>query len=245
MTLDLSILGLIALFALAGYRSGAVRQLSLGIGLAASYLLTPSAAALLGPALASRMEWPVSQTTSGLNVALLPLILLAAMMAARLILNALEPGEERGPLDQGLGVPVGAAKGGAILFVLLGLAATMEKPLAKIHFDLAAKTQGSWSMSMARKYNPFTNEYPYTLDSLKKLADAHSDPKAKKELLKDKNFKSLLADPSLKAAFEDSAIQKALRAGDFAALLKNPLIHDLLKNPEIADKLDKLYPLPN
>ncbi|HAM36758.1 MAG TPA: hypothetical protein DEB40_00500 [Elusimicrobia bacterium] len=240
MTLDLLILGLIALFAFAGYHSGAVRQLSLVIGLAAAYAFTKPAAARLGPALAGRMEWPVSQTTSGLNVVMLPVILLAAMLAARLILNLVEPGEERGPLDQGLGVPVGAAKGGTILFALLCLAATLEKPLARIHFDLAAKTQGSRSMAFARKHNPFTNEHPGALDSLKKLAEARSDPKAKKELLKDKAFKSLLADSSLKAALEDSAIQKALRAGDFAALLKNPLIKDLLKNPEIAEKLDKL-----
>jgi membrane protein required for colicin V production len=239
MALDLLILGLIALFAFAGYHSGAVRQLSHWIGLAAAYVLAKPAAAFLGPALAAHMGWPVSQTTSGLNVVMLPVILLTAMSAARLLLNAVEPGEERGPLDQGLGVPVGAVKGGAILFVMLCLAATLEKPLAQIHFDLDAKTQGSWSMAFARNHNPFTPEHPYALDALKKLADARSDPKAKKELLKDNAFKSLLADSNLKAALDDLAIQKALRAGDSAALLKNPLIKNLLGNPEIAGKLNK------
>ncbi|MFA6093403.1 MAG: CvpA family protein [Elusimicrobiota bacterium] len=239
MTLDLLILGLIALFAFAGYHSGAVRQLSLWIGLAAAYLLAKPTSALLSPAVAARMEWPVSQTASGLNVVLLPVILLAVTLAARLLLNALEPGEEQGPLDQGLGVPVGAVKGAAILFVTLCLAATLEKPLARIHFDLAARTQGSWSMAFARKHNPFADEHPYALDALKKLADARSDPKAKKELLKNKAFKSLLSDSNLKAALDDSSVKKALRAGDFAALLKNPLIDGLLKNPDLAGKLNK------
>lgn len=58
MALDLAVIGLITLFAYAGYHSGAVRQLSHGIGLAAAWLLAKPTAALLGPAVAARMGWP-------------------------------------------------------------------------------------------------------------------------------------------------------------------------------------------
>lgn len=182
----------------------------------------------------------MTPATSGLTVVMFPAILLVATLLARLILNMLEPGEERGPLDQGLGAPVGLVKGGAVVFVALCLAATLEEPLARFHFDLGAKTQGSWMMAFARKHNPFAHEYPRALDALKKLSDAHSDPEAKKELLKDRSMKSLLKDKSLKAALEDETIRKALRSEDFAALAGNPLIRKLLENPNVVGKLNKL-----
>ncbi|MEK7232488.1 MAG: CvpA family protein [Elusimicrobiota bacterium] len=169
MTLDLCSLALIGIFALGGYFSGAVRQISHWIGLAAAYLFVRPAAAILEPVATACLGWSAAQNTIiGLNVVLMPVILIVASWAARLILNTLEPGDERGPLDRGIGVLVGAAKGGAVVFVLLCLAVSLEKPLSKIHFDLEAKTRGSSSMAFVREHNLFADERLPALNALKK-----------------------------------------------------------------------------
>ncbi|MBI3550084.1 MAG: CvpA family protein [Elusimicrobia bacterium] len=158
MVLDLMVLLALALFTLAGYRSGAVRQLSHWIGLGAACFLTKPAAALLAPLAAERLGWPAGPAAAGLSVVLYPAILLVSMVTARVILNLLEPGEEQGPLDEALGAPVGAAKGAAFAFVGLCLLANMDEAFARFQIDLPARTKDSVSMRFARQHNPFTHE---------------------------------------------------------------------------------------
>ena len=155
MTLDLMLLGLIVVSALLGYHSGAVRQLSLWVGLVAACFGTQRAAAELGPRLGKAMGWAAVPSPKLMALICFVGLFLAAGMLARLILNLIEPGEERGPLDQGLGVVVGAAKGAAILFSILCLAATFEATLVKWRIDLPKSTQGSTFMSLARSHNIF------------------------------------------------------------------------------------------
>ncbi len=171
MAIDLWMLALLVLFTLAGHSSGAVRQISHWIGLAAAFLFAKPAATLLSPTVAARMNWPPTFAAKILHVVLLLVILLTVGMAARAVLNALEPGEERGPLDQSLGAVVGAAKGGLIVFALLCLGVSLEKTLARMHFDLEAKTRGSVAMAFARKHNLFAHANLPPLEALKTLSD--------------------------------------------------------------------------
>ena len=231
MPLDLGFLSLIAAFAIAGYYSGAVKQLAHWIGLGAALLSTKPAAAMMGPAVAAQMGWGAALVTGVLSTVLFPLIFFIASVVARIILNLIEPGEERGTLDQGLGVVVGGAKGGAIMFALMCLALTFEKPLARVNIDLDAKTRGSYLAAFARGHNIFADSDQSGITALKKMLDENSDPKQRAEFLKNPEFKALLG---------DSAVQDALKSGDASALLKNPAIKKLLENPEIAKKLEKL-----
>ena len=240
MILDLAVIALIGLFAVAGYSSGAVRQISHAIGMIAAYLFSKPAAALLGPALAARLNWPEAQAVSGLSLVLMPVIFIGAALTSRLLLNILEPGDERGPLDQGLGVLVGAAKGGAILFVLLCLTAAGESIFERLNVDIDSATAGSLSMAWARDHNLFARHDPHALDALKKLSQARSDPKARKILLRNQNVKALLSNSSLKAALEDPRLQEALRSGQADLLLKDPSIQKILGDSELVKKLEKL-----
>lgn len=155
MKIDLSILAFVGLVTLHGYRLGAVRQVSHAIGLVAAYLGAQPAAAYWGPTLAARLAWPVGATTSALHIALLPGLFLAACMASRLVLDVIEPGEEQGPLDQGLGALLGAAKGAAMAFLLLCWAVSWQKPLAELRMDLGSRGAGSHCLAFARAHNVF------------------------------------------------------------------------------------------
>lgn len=240
MILDLAVLALIGLSAVTGYSSGAVRQISHAIGLATAYFFAKPAAAYLGPVLAARMNWPQAPAVGGMSLVIAPVILLGAALVSRLILNVLEPGDERGPLDQGLGVVVGAVKGAAILFVLLCLGVSGESLLARMNVDVDKATAGSLSMTLAREHNLFARQDPQALDALKKLSQANSDPKTRKALLRDEDVKALLANSRLKAALEDPQLQKAILSGNADLLLKNPSIQKILGDPELVKKLEKL-----
>src|SRR5581483_3368213 len=131
MQIDLAVIAVVLVSALLGYRSGAVRQLSHWIGIATALVLTKPAAALVAPAVSNLMGWPLNQTARGLQYAMVPVIFLAVGLLSRLLLNLIEPGEERGPIDQALGVGVGLVRGGIFSFAFLCLLVPIEKALAK------------------------------------------------------------------------------------------------------------------
>ena len=167
MHIDLGVLALIGISALLGYRSGAVRQLSHWIAFAAALLLAKPAAALAAPLLASQTEWPAAEHLAGLRIALFPFVFLAANMIARLVLNLLEPGEERGPLDQALGVGVGLVRGFVVCYGLLVAAVYLQKPLSMLGLDLA----GSRTIELARAHDPFAADRPNLKEVERKLGD--------------------------------------------------------------------------
>ncbi len=152
MNFDLGVLALALLCAATGYRSGAVRQVSSWLGLAAAYFCArPLTAAWAGPA-ASSLGWSPGVTMAGLTVTLWVILYMGASQIARVVLNVLEPGEERGPLDKMLGAVAGAGKGGAIALAVVSVLLALEKPLQGLGVDMTKRTEGSHVMAFARQH---------------------------------------------------------------------------------------------
>ncbi|MDX6769412.1 MAG: CvpA family protein [Elusimicrobiota bacterium] len=152
MNFDLLVLVLAALTAVTGYRSGAVRQLSSWIGLAAAYVCARPLAAAWGEGAARWLGWAPVVATVALSATLWVVLYVGASQVARLALNLLEPGKERGPLDQALGAVAGAAKGAAIVLAATSVLVALEKPLAGLGVDMTRRTEGSRVMAFVREH---------------------------------------------------------------------------------------------
>lgn len=238
MKLDLWLLGVVGLFGLMGAFSGALRQVAQWAGLAAAYLLAKPLAAALGPALAPRLGAWGAFAPLGAAAASMPAVYLAVGTLCRLALARLVPAGEKTRADRAAGLAMGAAKGGALVFVLLSVLVSFEEPLAKAGLDLEKQTRGSTAVAFARRRDLFASLKVPALDSAKRLAAARADPAAALALLEDPKIKAALSDPRLKALTSDPALQKALRAGDIAAVVGDPRVQKLLADPELAKALE-------
>lgn len=152
MNLDLAVLALLLMGAVSGYRSGAVRQISGWIGLGAAYFCARPLTALWAEQAASLMGWSRGAAEAGLTVVIWVVMYMGASQISRAALNFIEPGEEKGPLDQLLGAVAGGVKGGAVVLGLVSVLLALEKPLASVGVDMKQRTEGSRVMEFAREH---------------------------------------------------------------------------------------------
>ena len=233
MNLDLWILAGLGAFAAFGFYTGAIQQFSHWIGLAVAYCCAKPIATLLAAALAGRMGWPPGPTVTGLSLVLIPVLLIAATLGARGILNAIIPGKQRNMPDRIAGIFLGAGKAGLIAWVMLAAVLAFEEPLAKSFPGAEAVLNASSAAAFTRKHSLFDTALPSVLDKVRAVADMRDNPELAQALLNDPALKSLLNDPALK---------KALQNGDAADLLENPQIKKLLADPELMKKIESMSP---
>jgi membrane protein required for colicin V production len=206
-TLDLVVLGVLLLFAVAGAFSGALRQLVQLLGVAAGWAAARfGAPRLAGPVLGSRpAPWERAALAAACFVGAVVLVSLLGRAVARRLQG---PGGSPGPADRALGALLGGAKAGLGCWVLLSALALARAPVAL----------GGWSVdvrrsdfgSMAARHNLLEAAAPRQARLLERLFEAVRDPGVKERLRRgDAGLKRALDDPRVKALLE-----RAAREGD-------------------------------
>lgn len=231
MSLDLSILAVLAVFAAVGYFTGAIQQISHLIGIAAAVFCSKPAAAALAPLVAERMHWPPHLTSVGLGAVSMSAILILATLVSRAIINAIIPGPQRNKPDRVAGLVLGAGKAGTLAWVALSAVISFEKPLRRAVPSVEALLEESSAAAFTRKHGFFGAGKLSVLERLEALAALRGDPKAAVALRKDPALKSLLEHPAFKEAMESK---------ESSALLEDPRFKKLLEDPETAGKLEEI-----
>lgn len=250
MNLDLALLALVALLGALGAYTGAIKQLSQWIGLAAAYLLGKPLAAALAPLLAPRLPLPSSMAPAVAALLLLPILYFGVGRGSLWALKKLLAGREKTRGDRFAGFAMGAGKAGALAFLCLSLVFAFEEPLTSAGWDMGALAADSRAAAFARAHNLFSVLELPAVAQAKKLAQARQDPQALLGLLEDPALKGMMQDPALKAMMSDPAFKAmladpaALQRGELpagvTALMDNPEIKKLLDDPELAKKLAEL-----
>ena len=233
MSVDLSLAGLLLVFAVLGAFSGAIRQLSHWAGLALAYFAAGPIALRLTPLLAPKLGLPAI----GVRVVLSSLLFGALYAAGTLLFHGaakkIVPGREGGRTDRGGGFLLGGAKGAALVYVVLSVALFFEKPLAGAFGPLPEPVRESKAVSLARRHNLFeTASFP-ALARIERLMEAARDPKKAR---REPELRRWLDDPRLKALVKDEALVKALRSGDTAALRNVPQLAALFEEIKRAEE---------
>lgn len=251
MTLDLYLAGALLAFGLLGAWSGAIKQFSQWIGLAASYLLAKPLGMALGPLAAKQVSLPPSLGPLLAGGLLFPAIFFSVSLLAHFLLKRAMPERVKTKGDRLAGLGMGAAKAGAMAYVLLSVVLAFEEPLDQAGWDLSKRTDGSRAVSFVRGHNLFSRLHIPALENVRKLASAHGDPQAAMALLATPQIKELLADPKIKAAMDDPRLKSLLQdpelakklgelaggRGNPAELMSDPRIQQLLQDPELAKKM--------
>lgn len=250
MNLDLALLALTALLGALGAYTGAIKQLSQWIGLAAAYLLGKPLAAALAPLLAPRLPLPASLAPAVAALVLLPLLYFGVGRGSLWALKRLLAGREKTRGDRVAGFAMGSGKAAALSFLCLSLVFAFEEPLTSAGWDLPGLAADSRAAAFARAHNLFSVVALPQLEQAKKMAAARSDPQAALALLNDPSLQGMMSDPGIKALMQDPALKAmladpgALQRGELpagvTALMDNPEVKKLLEDPEIAKKLAEL-----
>lgn len=206
MNIDLALLALVAGFAAAGAFSGAIKQASKLVGLAAALLGAKPLAGQLAPLVLKQVSAPPFLVETGLSLAAFPILYFAVSLVTLFVLRRVFKDKELSKADRALGSVLGAAKAAAIGYVALsGVQMFYKGPLLK---DSAAA-------GFAARHNFFKTFQVEQLNALQKLAEgkgqAGGGDAEMKALLESGDTAALLANPEVQKLLNDPAIAAQIK----------------------------------
>ncbi len=227
-TLDLAVLGLLLLFAVAGAFTGALRQLVKLGAVVAGWLAARHLAPLLsGPVLGARPgAWQRGLLAAVCFVAVVLLVGLLGRAVARRLQG---PDGRPGPVDRAAGALLGGVKAGLAAWVLLSALALARGPVVvgSLRLDL----RGSDFGALAARHNLLEAAVPRQARLLERLLQAARDPASRQRLrLGGAEARRLLDDPRVKALMERPAGEGTREA------------EEVLSDPELKALLERLEP---
>jgi membrane protein required for colicin V production len=230
VTLDLAVLGLVLLAAVAGAFGGALRQVLKLAALVAGW----AAARWLAPRLIRELDPPSSAAWALVVAGTFVAGWLAASLLAKAIRRAVQGEEEEpGRLDRLLGALLGAAKGALVAWVFLSLLTLLGGRL--VLGSLRVESRGSRAAALAARHDLFSLTDARTARTARRLVEAWRDPVKRERLLRDPGWSRLLEKSGLKSALERSTGG----AGDAAGAARER-VEDLMADPEVRALLEKL-----
>ena len=225
MTLDLAVLALLALAALYGAMTGALRQLASLSAVVLAVLAARAFSAEVGAGLA-RSVTPVARHLA--PVLLFAGVFALASLAGGLVLRASGVAHAvRGPADRGAGALLGAAKGLLAAWVLLSALV-----LAGDHAPdaLLRRTRGSDFAALARTHNLVRTLDPGAARALERALRVARQVERAGRLARDPDSARLLRDPRI----------RALEQGGAGAPLDPDRTAQVLQDPEIRALVERL-----
>lgn len=218
-TLDLVVLGVLLLFAVAGAIGGALRQLVPLGAVVAGWLAARHLPARLAPALlgARPPAWERAALAAGCFVA----AAVVASLVGRAVTRRLHgPDGHPGPVDRAVGALLGGSKAALGCWVLLSALALARGPITL--GGLKLDVRGSDFGSLAARHNLLEAAAPRQAALLERLIAATRDPAVRERLRRgDPEVRRLLEDPRVKALLERSA--EAGARGDAGGLAEEEL----------------------
>ncbi len=187
MTLDLAVLAVLAVAALLGTATGALRQL---VSLAAVGLGVAAARAFAHP-----VGEGLARTFSSAGRGLAPILLflggfaLASLAGAAILRGTGVARVVRGPADRAVGALLGGAKGALAVWALLSALALAGKSLPA---PLASPARGSDFAALARAHNLIVRIDPDAARTLQRALDAARRARAEGRLARDPDSARLL-----------------------------------------------------
>lgn len=235
MTFDLFLAGVVALFGLLGLLSGALGQLRHWLGLALAALAARPLAARLAPRAAASLGLSTAAADVALSGVFFAVLYVIGMLAARRLLMKLFHDRQNGAGDRAFGFGLGAAKGAALLFVLLSLLIFFEGPLTKALGTPPAPVRESRAVAFVRRHDLFDAVPVAASTRLQKLIEAAKSPGGLQDMGGEPELRRMLEDPRLKAALQDGDLSRALKSADLSSLRGDPRLKALLDDPRLAE----------
>ena len=239
MTVDVIIYVILGLWALIGFASGFLKQISHAVSLVVAVVL----ARPVGEGIAEVLV----QRQGGLPSAAVVIGTLAAGVGIYIIAKVLfwivnsflgSSGAKKSLASRLSGAAISAGKAGVGIWLLVCLLLKSSGMNITLPWDLTTRLEeSSVATWMARTYNPLEE---LRIDStMGKLRQVSEDPQALRELSSDPKVAEFLGKLKTKmaASAKDEKVRQAARSGDAAAMVKSARMRDLLGDSDLIKSL--------
>jgi membrane protein required for colicin V production len=223
VVLDLSVIALLAVAAVLGASTGALRQsVQLGAALI-GWLAARHLSAPVGRGLEAHLPRALARPAAGVLLFLGGFAL--ASLLGHLLLRATRLSRAvRGPADRGGGALLGGAKAALAVWVLLSALALLGRPVGP--FD----PRGSDCAALASAHNVLVQFDPESARALRRLLHAARDPRQAERAASDPAARRLLSDPRVRALDPEAANPETV----------SPQAQRVLDDPEIQALIRRL-----
>ncbi len=240
MTIDLIILGLVLLFAVAGAITGGAKQIANVVALAVAWYVSRKLGTYVGPKMAAALGGvPLLLGTVAGTVLLFITVLVVVRYALTYFLQRLfgGPNPEKRGVDNAIGFLLGGARVAIIAYVVLSALVFAEQYIVIAGKRLGVSPRDSVCFGLARRYNLFEMTQFAAVKDMAAVAKAAGNPERARRLADDPAFKSLKQDPRFQRALSDKQLREALERGDTQAALRSNLVLQLLQDPQFVARL--------
>jgi len=242
MTVDLIVLGLVAVGAVFGARAGAARQVAGWGALVVAALATRPGGSLLGPTFARAFHTTGSLGAIAASFATFIVVAVVVRLVATPVLQGVLGGRDPAErsTDRVLGALLGAGKVAAVAWVALSALAFVEANVQVTGKGLGISPEDSTAFAIARRWNLFSAPVFSQAGDLKAAQKVFRNPELFERVANHPAVAALEKNPRFRAVFADPEVKEALEKGDTVALLRNNSVHKLLEDPEALVQLAKL-----
>lgn len=241
MTLDLIVIGVVLLFALAGALRGFLWQLIQLLAVVVGVVAAKALGAALGGPVSRASGLPPTLGVVVASALVFGAVYLALSVVARLVRRRFKH-TVAGAVDRSLGALVGASKGALLAWLALSALVFFDQPGAHAG-SLVYRPVGSDAASVARRYNALQLLHPGLFARMHKLAALVTDPeRAARRLADDPELRELAADPRLALVSQTPGLRDAFRRGDFFRLVRDPHVRELVADPALSHRPVELAP---
>jgi membrane protein required for colicin V production len=167
VTLDLAVLAALAIAALSGAMSGALRQLVQLLAVVAGWVAARQLAAPVADGLAKTVS-PLLARGAASSLLFLGVFALVSLVGAAILKGTGVSRAVRGPADRGAGALLGGAKGGAIAWVLLSALAVAGSAAPRW---LPIEPRTSQFAALAGAHNLLARVAPRQLEAIERLKE--------------------------------------------------------------------------
>lgn len=239
MRLDLALGGILVLFGLFGLLSGVLAQLPKLLALAVALLATGPLGALLTPLALKRFGGSPALMGAAVSLVLFAVLSAAVALLARLAFGVLFPGVKKGAVDRGMGFLFGAAKAGAVLYVLLAACTAVAGTGSGLPAGLGAEYRSSRAVSFVRAHNLLEAYWRRANPLNSRLPGKGAAPASPglASLLNDPRFKTALSSGGASGLLSSPELQQLMKDPQVQQLLNDPQLQQMLKDPNLAARL--------
>lgn len=240
MTIDLILLGLVLLFAVAGAITGGARQIASLIAVAVAWFVSRKLGPYVGPRMSEALGGtPLLLGTLAGSLVVFIVVLVTVRYALTTLLRRMmgvKNPDERG-VDNAVGFLLGGLKVALIAYVMISALVFVEKYVVVAGKNLGMSPKDSVSFGLARRYNLFELTQFSAVRDLVAIAQATTQPERAQRLADDPAYKALRKDPRFQKALANKPLRAALERGDTQEALRNNLVLQLLQDPQFVARL--------
>ncbi len=245
MTLDLTLLGLVLLFALWGAFQGAARQIAQTIAGVGAWFLARPAGDFFGSGAAKLLHASLVVGTVFATFAAFIAVFVFVRFILTLVLRRILAGKDpqNRTADRVFGFLIGGAKVAALTWVVACAASFIEDniTLQGKHFGFVPKD--SITFKLARDYNLFELSQFSGIKDVISVAKLQSDPKKLGRFKDNEDFQKLARDPRFVSLLGNGDFKRALATGDTRGILGNNGVLELLQDPTAMRRISRIADL--